>query len=204
MKLEDFNQLDPKNLGSAPLPVKAVLLGAIFVGLVAAGYWFLWRPALEELAQAGGKETELRGVFLTKKKEAINLPVYRQQMVDIERTFGALLRQLPDKTQMDGLLNDINQAGLEVGLEFELFKPGPEQPSEFYAARPIAIRVVGGYHQLGAFAQHIAALSRIVTLGEMSITPVAGKEGMLGVNAVARTFRYAESGEAAGKKPVRK
>jgi type IV pilus assembly protein PilO len=205
MKLEDFNQLDLKNLGSAPLPVKVVLLTLIFLVLVGGGYWFLWQPALEELDQAKNKETELRTVFIAKKKEAINLPIYKQQMADIERTFGELLRQLPDKTQMEGLLRDVNAAGLEVGLEFDLFRPGAEQPAEFYVTKPISIRVVGSYHQMGAFAQNIAKMPRIVTLEDMTIAPVAGgKEGMLGVNATAKTFRYIESGETTGKNaPVR-
>jgi len=194
MKLEDFNNIDPKNMGSLPLPVKAVLLGGIFIFLVAAGYWFMWKPSMEELDQIVNKETELRGVFMSKKKEAVNLPAYKQQMVDIEKTFGALLRQLPNKSQMDGLLTDINQAGLEVGLEFDLFRPGPENPADFYAERPISIRVVGGYHQLGAFAQNIAKLSRIVTLEELTITPI-GTGDQLGVNAIAKTFRYLDSGE---------
>jgi type IV pilus assembly protein PilO len=195
MKLEDFNNIDPKNMGSLPLPVKAVLLGGIFIFLVGAGYWFMWKPSMEELEQVASKETELRGVFMSKKKEAINLPIYKQQMVDIEKTFGTLLRQLPDKSQMDGLLTDINQAGLEVGLEFDLFRPGAEAPAEFYAEKPISIRVVGGYHQLGAFAQNIAKLSRIVTLEELTITPI-GTGDQLGVNAIAKTFRYLDSGEA--------
>lgn len=205
MKLEDFNQLDLKNLGSAPLPVKVVLLTLIFLVLVGGGYWFLWQPALEELDQAKNKEAELRNVFMAKKKEAINLPIYKQQMADIEHTFGELLRQLPDKTQMEGLLRDVNAAGLEVGLEFDLFRPGAEHPAEFYVTKPISIRVVGGYHQLGAFAQNIAKMPRIVTLEDLTIAPVAGgKEGMLGVNATAKTFRYIESGEATGKNaPVR-
>jgi type IV pilus assembly protein PilO len=203
MKLEDFKQIDLKNLGGAPLPVKVVLLTLIFLGLVGGGYWFLWQPALEELDQAKNKETELRTVFMAKKKEAINLPIYKQQMADIERTFGELLRQLPDKTQMEGLLRDVNAAGLEVGLEFDLFRPGAEQPAEFYVTKPISIRVVGSYHQLGAFAQNIAKMPRIVTLEDLTIAPVAGgKEGMVGVNATAKTFRYIEAGEGTGKKNV--
>lgn len=195
MKLEDFNNIDPKNMGSLPLPMKAVILGVIFIFLVAAGYWFMWKPSMEELDGVRAKEVELRTVFLSKKKEAINLPIYKQQMVDIEKTFGALLRQLPDKSQMDGLLTDINQAGLEVGLEFELFRPGGEAPADFYAVRPISIRVIGNYHQLGAFAQNIGKLSRIVTLEDMSIAPVSPTSDVLGVNAVAKTFRYLDSGE---------
>lgn len=195
MKLEDFNQIDPKNMGSLPVSVKAVLLGVIFVLLVGAGYWFLWKPAMEQLEQVAQKEVELRNIFMTKKKEAVNLAAYKQQMVDIERTFGALLRQLPDKSQMDGLLTDINQSGLEVGLEFELFRPGAERPADFFAEKPISIRVVGTYHQIGAFAQRISELSRIVTIGEMKIGPVGGKDGVLAVDAVARTFRYLDASE---------
>jgi type IV pilus assembly protein PilO len=194
MKLEDFNNIDPKNMGSLPLPVKAVILGFIFLFLIGAGYWFMWKPSMEELEGVRNKETELRSVFMAKKKEAINLPIYKQQMVDIEKTFGALLRQLPDKSQIDGLLTDINEAGLEVGLEFELFKPGTEAPAEFYAEKPISIRVLGTYHQLGAFAQNIGELSRIVTLENLSIVPIAGSD-KLGVDAVAKTFRYLDSGE---------
>lgn len=193
MKFEDFNNIDPKNMGSLPLPVKAVILGFIFLFLVAAGYWFTWKPAMEELDGVRNREAELRNVFLAKKKEAVNLPVYKQQMVDIEKTFGELLRQLPDKSQMDGLLTDINEAGLEVGLEFELFKPGAEVPAEFYAEKPISIRVLGAYHQLGAFAQHIGELSRIVTLENLSITSSGGDK--LSVDAVAKTFRYLDSSE---------
>ncbi len=204
MNLEDFNRIDFKNMGSLPPAVKAVFLGFILVFLVAAGYWFLWQPAIEELDQARTKETELRDVFLAKKKEAINLPAYRQQMVDIERTFGSLLRQLPNKSQMDGLLTDINQAGLERGLEFELFKPGQERAAEFYAEMPISIKVTGSYFDLGAFAVGISKLSRIVTLNDLKITPITGgkdvKEGLLSVEAVAKTFRYLDASEIAPKK----
>lgn len=200
MKLEDFNRIDPKNMGSLPLPVKAVLLSIILIMLVGAGYWFLWQPSLEELDQARAKEAQLREVFLAKKKEAVNLPAYRQQMVDIERTFGALLRQLPNKSQMDGLLTDINQAGLERGLEFELFKPGQERAAEFYAEMPISIKVTGGYFDLGAFAVGISKLSRIVTLNDLKISPVTGKDGQLSIEAVAKTFRYLDASEVAPKK----
>lgn len=200
MKLEDFNNLDFKTLGNAPLGVKIVLLSVLFLLLIGGGYWFLWRPALEEIKQAEGREIELRGIYLEKKKEAIHLPIYKQQMVEIEKTFGTLLRQLPDKTQMDALLNDINQAGLEVGLEFQLFKPEAEQRSDFYAERPITIRVQGTYHQLGAFAQNISALPRIVTLNEMTITPGDSKEGDQVVSAlVARTYRYLDVGETSAQ-----
>lgn len=202
MKLEDFNQIDFNNAGSLPLPVKAVLLGVLLFLLVGAGYWFMWSPALEELESAKQKEVGLRQVFLDKKRQAINLDAYKQQMVDIEKTFGALLRQLPDKSKMDGLLTDINQAGLERGLDFELFKPGKESIKDFYAEMPITIKVTGTYHDLGAFATDISKLSRIVTLNDLTISATGkdDKENKLVMDAVAKTYRYLDSNEAASKK----
>lgn len=212
MKLEDFNNIDFKNAGSLPLPVKAVLLAALFILLLALGYYFMWSPSLEELDTAKAKEQELRQVFLDKKSQAINLQAYKEQMVEIEKTFGALLKQLPDKSQMDGLLTDINQAGLARGLEFELFKPGQETQAEFYAEMPIAIKVLGGYHDLGAFATDISKLSRIVTLNDLSITTGAvnkdvkpgGGEGPLVMEAVAKTYRYLDVDELAAKRKAEK
>ena len=207
MNLEDFNRIDPKNMGGLPPGVKAVVLGFILLFMVGAGYWFMWQPAIEELDQAKAKEVQLRETFLAKKREAVNLPAYKQQMVDIERTFGSLLRQLPNKSQMDGLLTDINQVGLERGLEFELFKPGQERVSEFYAEMPISIKVTGGYYELGAFATGISKLSRIVTLNDLKITPIPakdGKDGLLSVEAVAKTFRYLDAAEMAPKKKEKK
>lgn len=206
MKLEDFNNIDFNNTGSLPLPVKAVLLIAVFVLILGAGYWFLWKPAMEELDQAKAKETELRQVFLDKKKQAINLDLYKQQMVDIEKTFGTLLKQLPDKSQMDGLLTDINQAGLERGLEFELFKPGQEVQKDFYAEMPISIKVVGAYHNLGLFASDVSRLSRIVTLNNLSITSGGKgvKDNALVMEAVAKTYRYLDPSEVASKQSAEK
>jgi type IV pilus assembly protein PilO len=206
MKLEDFNQIDFNNAGSLPWPVKGVLLSVLLVLLVGAGYWFMWSPALEELEVAKQKEVELREVFLNKKRQAINLDAYKQQMVDIEKTFGALLRQLPDKSKMDGLLTDINQAGLERGLDFELFKPGQESVRDFYAEMPISIKVTGTYHDLGAFATDISRLSRIVTLEDLAISATSkdGKEARLVMDAVAKTYRYLDANEAASKKKAAK
>ena len=208
MKLEDFNNIDFKNAGSLPWPVKGVLLAILFVLLVGAGYWFLWSPSLEELDQAKNKEAELRDIFLAKKKQAINLDAYKQQMVDVEKTFGALLRQLPDKSQMDGLLTDINQAGLSQGLEFELFKPNAEVISEFYAEMPISIKVIGNYHDLGAFATEISKLSRIVTINDISIAPLSkdakDKDGRLVMDAIAKTYRYLDPSEVAARKNAEK
>ena len=206
MKLDDFNNIDFKNAGNLPWPVKGVLLAVLFVLVVAAGYWFLWSPALDELDQAKNKETELRQLFLTKKSQAINLDAYKQQMVDVEKTFGALLRQLPDKSQMDGLLTDINQAGLSRGLDFELFKPSPEVISEFYAEMPIVIKVIGSYNDIGAFATEISRLSRIVTINDISIAPAnkEAKDGPLAMEAIAKTYRYLDAGEVAARKKVDK
>lgn len=203
MKLEDFTRIDPNNLGSAPWAVKSVILAVLFGVIIALGYWFSWQPEYEALDVASQKEAELRDIFVKKKSEAIQLPAYKQQMADIERTFGALLRQLPNKSEMDALLSDINQAGLEQGLEFELFKPGQEKPADFYAEMPVNIKVTGGYVQLGAFAYSISKLSRIVTLNDLKITPVTIKEKgkeetRLSLDAVAKTFRYLDTGEIKG------
>jgi type IV pilus assembly protein PilO len=202
MKLDDFNNIDFKNAGSLPMPVKLVLLSILFLILVALGYWFLWSPELDEFDQAKTKEEELRQVFLTKKAQAVKIDAYKQQMIDIEKTFGALLKQLPDKSQMDGLLTDINQAGLGRGLEFDLFKPGQEVAADFYAEMPIQIKIKGNYHDIGAFATDISKLSRIVTLNDLSIAPLNKdtKDSVLTMEAVAKTYRYLDSSEIAAKK----
>ncbi len=202
MKLDDFNNIDFKNVGNLPMPVKIVLLAVLALVLVALGYWFLWSPEIDEYDQAQAKETELRNTFLTKKSQAVKIDAYRQQMVDIEKTFGALLKQLPDKSQMDGLLTDINQAGLGRGLEFELFKPGQEVVADFYAEMPIQIKIRGNYHDIGAFATDVSKLSRIVTLNDLSIAPVNkdAKDSVLAMEAVAKTYRYLDSSELASKR----
>ncbi|MDZ4099182.1 MAG: type 4a pilus biogenesis protein PilO [Methylophilaceae bacterium] len=216
MKLEDFNNIDFKNAGNLPMPVKGVLLLGLLLILIAVGYWFLWKPASQGLDAARLKETELRDVFLNKKRQSVNLEAYKEQMVEIERTFGALLKQLPDKSQMDGLLTDINQVGLARGLEFELFKPGKEVIGDFYAEMPIQIKVVGSYHDLGAFATDVSKLSRIVTLNDLVIsaggdstkakvatskaTAEPADSNMLVMEAVAKTYRYLDSSEIAAKR----
>lgn len=209
MKLEDFNNIDFKNAGNLPLPVKGVLLLALLILLLGAGYWFVWSPAADELEKARAKEGDLRNVFLDKKRQSINLEAYKEQMVEIERTFGALLKQLPDKSQMDGLLTDINQAGLARGLEFELFKPGKEVIGDFYAEMPIQIKVIGGYHDLGAFAADVSKLSRIVTLNDLVVATAAAKAkgdgepadaSRLVMEAVAKTYRYLDASEIAAKR----
>lgn len=217
MKLEDFNNIDINNAGNLPAPVKAVLLAIVFLLVLALGYYFFWIDALTSLDTAKAKEQELRQVFLDKKAQSVNLTAYKQQMVEIEKTFGALLKQLPNKSQMDGLLTDINQAGLGRGLEFELFKPGLETQSEFYAEMPISIKVLGTYHDLGAFATDISKLSRIVTINDISIVakdatkdgttktskPVAA-DSLLVMEAIAKTYRYLDADEIAEKRKAEK
>lgn len=195
----DFKQLDPNDPGSWPMPAKIVALALLFVAIVAAGYFLDWSDQLDSLNAAKGEEEKLRQTFLDKKKQAINLDIYKQQLKDINQAFGALLRQLPNKSEMDALITDINQAGLGRGLEFELFKPAPNETfSEFYAELPITIRVTGNYHDFGAFASDVAQLPRIVTLSNIEITP--GKAGNLTMSVTAKTYRYLSDEEVAARK----
>jgi len=194
MTLNDLKALDPNNIGNWP-PVPK--LGLLLVGLILivfAGYWFDWQGQLEELEKSQNREEQLRQAFLDKKKQAVNLEIYRKQLSDIGQAFGTLLKQLPNKSEMDGLLTDINQAGLGRGLQFELFRPAAQETvSEFYAELPINIRITGNYHELGAFASDIAKLPRIVTLNDININPI--KDGTLAMDAVAKTYRYLDEEE---------
>lgn len=196
MTLNDLNRyLDPKKIGSAPIAVKLGVLAFAFALTLFLGFWFDWQDQLEQIDSEQKKEEQLRTTFLDKKKQAINLPAYRQQLVDIEKQFGALLKQLPGKAEMDALLTDINQAGLGRGLQFELFKPAANETArDFYAELPITIRVTGSYHDIGAFASDIGKLSRIVTLNDISLS--AAKDG-LALDATAKTFRYLDEDELA-------
>ena len=197
MTLNDLKRLDPKKIGSWPILPK---LGVLFITLaliVLASYWFDWQHQIEGINQEKVKEEGLRKTFLTKKSEAINLPAYQKQLEDIEKQFGALLKQLPGRSEMDALLTDINQAGLGRGLQFELFKPAAQETRrDFYAELPISIKVTGSYHDIGAFASDIGKLSRIVTLENIALAP-AGKGGGLALDALAKTFRYLDDEELA-------
>jgi len=197
MTLNDLRRLDPKKIGSWPILPK---LGVLFITLaliVAASWWFDWQHQIEGINQEKLKEEGLRKTFLTKKSEAINLPAYQKQLEDIEKQFGALLKQLPGKSEMDALLTDINQAGLGRGLQLELFKPAAQEiRRDFYAELPISIKVTGSYHDIGAFASDIGKLSRIVTLENISLAS-AGKGGGLALDALAKTFRYLDDEELA-------
>ncbi|MCQ9379709.1 type 4a pilus biogenesis protein PilO [Methyloversatilis sp. XJ19-49] len=192
---DDFKNLDPKDVGNwAIVPKLAVLLG-LLIAAVAAGWWFLWEPLMVELEQKRAEEQALKEQWLQKKGEAVNLEQYQQQLNDIDRSFGALLKQLPNKAEMESLLVDISQAGLSRGLQFEIWRPGSEAVKDFYAELPITLRVTGGYHDLGSFAGDVAKLSRIVTIGSIGIE--SGKDGLLKMDAVATTYRYLDEEELA-------
>ena len=198
MTLDELNKLDLKTLADWPLPTKLAALAILFVAVVAAGWWFDWRGGMETLDAAKQKETELRSVFTTKKNQAINLDAYKKQLADIEQSFGALLKQLPNKQEMDALITDVNQAGLGRGLQFDLFRPNAETVSEFYAETPINVKVSGGYHDIAAFVSDVSKLSRIVTLQDISLEPA--KEGVLNMDAVVKTYRYLDEEEVISRK----
>lgn len=215
MKLDDLRNIDFKNAGDLPLPVKGVLLLVILLAVVLAGGWFIWKPMLDNLQAARDEEWGpdknggLHSTYESKLAIAANLDQYKAQLKEAELKSNILLKQLPDKSQMDGLLTDINQAGIGRGLEFELFRPGAEKPSALYAEMPINIRVLGNYHDLGAFAADLGQMSRIVTLSQISISPISTKDATKGepqfklaMDAVATTFRALDKGEApaSGKK----
>lgn len=203
MTLDDLRRLDPKNIGNWPLGPKLGALVVLLILIVFLSYWFDWQNQIEELDGHRTKEGQLRQTFLDKKRQAINLEAYRKQLDDIEKSFGALLKQLPSKSEMDALLTDINQAGLGRGLQFELFKPAAaETLTEFYAELPIQIRISGGYHDFGAFATDISRLSRIVTLNDIALT--SAKDGTIAMDAIAKTFRYLDEEEAAKQRKAAK
>jgi type IV pilus assembly protein PilO len=198
MTLDDINKLDLKTLADWPLPTKLVVLALLCIAIVLAGWWFDWRGGMEKLEAAKKRETELRSVFTTKKNQAINLEAYKKQLADIEQAFGALLKQLPNKQEMDALITDINQAGLGRGLQFDLFKPEAETVSEFYAETPIRVKVNGGYHDIAAFVSDVSKLSRIVTLHNIALAPA--KDGVLNMDATVKTYRYLDEEEIISRK----
>ena len=195
---DEFRFLNPNDPGSWPtIPRMALLAGIVFV-LVIAGWWFLWSDQLVELETKQKEEETLKLQYLDKKKLAVNLDLYIEQLAEIDRSFGALLKQLPNRSEIEALLIEVNQAGLGRGLQFELFRPGAEQVKDFYAELPIAVKIVGRYHDFGAFSADIAKLPRIVTLNNVAIVP--GKDGVLSLDATTRTFRYLDEAEVAKQK----
>ncbi|MBI3571477.1 MAG: type 4a pilus biogenesis protein PilO [Gammaproteobacteria bacterium] len=196
MTLDDLKNIDVNNLGSWPVPIKIGAILVVCVIILFAGFWFLIQGELGEYGVAQKKEEGLRETYMNKKGLAINLPAYKQQMEEMEQTFGSLLRQLPNTTEVPDLLVDITQAGLGRGLEFTLFRPEKEQPKDFYAEMPISVEVRGNYHELALFVSDVAALPRIVTFGDINITS-GGKDNKLTMSAKAKTYRYLEEGGVA-------
>jgi type IV pilus assembly protein PilO len=197
--IDDFKHTNWKDPGTWSVIPTLIVLVAIFVAIPTAGYFGLWSGQYEQLEKDKNTETTLKDDYLNKKKQAINLDLHKQQLREIDTQFGALLKQLPNKAQMDALLVDINQAGLSRGLQFELFKPAAQESAkEFYSELPIQIKVVGTYHDMGSFAADLGQLSRIVTLNDVTIE--AAKDGNLTMDATARTFRYLDDEEVANQR----
>ncbi|AWI78523.1 pilus assembly protein PilO [Parazoarcus communis] len=199
---QDFQNLDPNDPGVWPLAPRVAVFVFLFVATIAAAWWFDWSDQGILLEQREVEEQQLRQDWVGKKRLAVNLDEHKRQLAEIDRQFGALLKQLPNRAEMDSLLSDINQAGLGRGLLFELFKPGSDQVKEFYAEMPIEIRVTGGYHDLGEFASDVARMPRIVTLNNISLDAAA--EGRLKLDARATTYRYLDEEEVAQKRQAAK
>jgi type IV pilus assembly protein PilO len=197
--LDEFKRTNWKDPGTWHAVPKLVVLLAILIAIPVGGYFVDTSSQIEDLDRLRGEEAKLKEQYLGKKKQAINLDLHRQQLREIDTQFGALLRQLPNRSQMDALLVDINQAGLGRGLQFELFRPAPSEITrEFYAERPISVRVTGSYHDMGAFASDVGQLPRIVTLNDVKINLAPGNQ--LAMDVTARTFRYLDDDELAAQR----
>lgn len=206
---EEFKTLDPKDPGMWPLIPRILILVAAFFTLLLASWWLGWRVQFEELDTKEQEEAKLKEEWLNKKKQAVNLEEHRKQLAEIDRSFGVLLKQLPNKSEMEALLVDINQAGQSRGLQFELFKPGTEITRDFYAELPISVKLTGNYHDLGAFAGDVAKMPRIVTLNDIEVAELAKTDAkekekekgaapsMLLMTTTAKTFRYLDDEEIA-------
>jgi type IV pilus assembly protein PilO len=204
--LEELRALDPRDPGRWPFSVRAGAVAVAFIVLSLVGiYMFVWNGQRPELQRREAEEQQLRTEFRDKHAKAVNLEVYKQQLKDIERSFGALLRQLPGKTEVPSLLVDISQTGLAAGLQEKLFQPEPEVKKDFYAELPIKIKLTGSYHQLGEFVSGIAALPRIVTLHDIDIKP-DNKDAydQLSLELTAKTYRYLDEEEIAAGEAEKK
>jgi len=202
MTLDDFRRLNFREMGKWPLAPKIIVLALVVLFIVALGAFFDWKDQWEVLQAAQDQEVKLKDQFKEKKAKAINYDLYVQQLAEVEQSFGALVKQLPNRSEIDALLTDINQAGLGRGLQFDLFRPAPqEKMADFYAELPISIKITGNYHDIGAFASDVAALPRIVTLNDLAI---ANNKGTLTMDAVAKTFRYLDEEEMAKQRAATK
>ena len=203
MKDIDLNNLDLSSIGALPTPIKAAMIVVVAIAVLAAGYFLDTKKQLEELESSRAKEISLKKDFESKQAKAVQLDAYKKQMEEMKVSFGAMLRQLPSKTEVEDLLVDISQTGLSSGIEFQLFQPEAERKIDFYAELPIKIKMTGNYHQFGRFVSGIAALPRIVTLHNIAIT--SDKEGKLAMDVQAKTYRYLDEAEiAAARKKAKK
>jgi type IV pilus assembly protein PilO len=196
MTLDELRALDPKDMPKWPLQAQGLALAVLLLMLLGLGYFFVLGDQLDQLQQAKQQEEQLKQTFIDKKRQAVNLDALEQQLKEIDASFGALLKQLPTKSDMDTLLTEINQAGIGRGLQFDLFKPGTEIRSTEMAEVPITIRLTGTYNDLAAFVNDVAQLSRIVTISDINLTP--GNGNRLTMDATARTYRALEPGERLG------
>lgn len=209
---EDFRRLNNNDPGTWPLVPKITILAGVFLVIALLGWYFVWQDQLNALSAAETKEQKLKDEYLDKKRQAVNLDLYRQQLEEIDKSFGALLKQLPNRNEVDSLLVEVNQAGLGRGLQFELFKPAGEVVKDFYAELPISVKINGNYHDLGAFAADVAKLPRIVTLNNINIgVPAAGgkdgaaqNSGRLTMEMQVKTFRYLDEEEVAKRRQAEK
>jgi type IV pilus assembly protein PilO len=202
MTLDDFRRLNFREVGSWPWLPKAIVLALLVLFICGLGAFFDWKDQWEALGVAEQEEVKLKEQYTQKKARAINYDLYVQQLAEVEQSFGALVKQLPNRSEIDALLTDINQAGLGRGLQFDLFRPAPqEKMADFYAELPISIRITGNYHDIGAFASDVAALPRIVTLNDVAIS---NDKGTLSMDAVAKTFRYLDEEEIAKQRALQK
>lgn len=201
----DLNDLDLTNVARWPAAAKAVLILFLMGGVIFLGYWFHVKDQLADLTKAEKKEEGLKVIFETKAKQAVNLEAYEKQLEEMRESFGAMLRQLPNKTEVADLLVDVSQTGLASGLEFRLFQPRAEIPREFYAELPISIQVVGDYHEFGEFVSGVASLPRIVTVHNVSINRAGkGKGARLSMKLTAKTYRYMDDEESANRNKGKK
>ena len=202
MNLEELRRLNLRDVGNWPMLPKVLILFAIFAVIVIAGMLLDWKDQYETLGIAEQEEVKLKDQYTQKKAKAINFELYVQQLSEVEQSFGALIKQLPNRSEIDALLTDVNQAGLGRGLQFELFRPAvQEKMADFYAELPIKIRITGNYHDMGAFASDVAQLPRIVTLNDVAIT---NDKGVLAMDAEAKTFRYLDEEEIAKQRALAK
>ena len=201
MKDIDLSSLDLSSVGAWPMPIKAALIAVVCIIVLALGYFLDTQKQLDTLERNRTEENTLKKDFESKQAKAANLDAYKKQMEEMKQSFGAMLRQLPSKTEVEDLLVDISQTGLASGIEFQLFKPEAERKIDFYAELPITMKMSGTYHEFGRFVSGIAALPRIVTLHNISI--IEDRDGSLTMDVQAKTYRYLDEAEIAATRKTK-